>query len=161
VAENPLAATIRMRKEPENPIETFVKNAMHIWSRRKPDLAEDVLAPDLREHTWGVTGIAEIQEICYAMHDAFEDYHLDIEDVISQGDLEDGKISCRFKATGKWVNKYCGVEPSGEYISFPGVLTWLVKNKKVTDSWIYQSYADAPELGYAVLKLSKENGVFC
>jgi hypothetical protein len=69
-----------------------VKKAMHIWSRRQPELAADVLAPDLKEHTWGVTGIAEIQEICYAMHDAFEDYHLDIEDVISQGDLIDGQF---------------------------------------------------------------------
>lgn len=57
-----------------------------------------------------------------------------------------GKISCRFKATGKWVNAYCGVEPNNEYISFPGVLNWLVKDGKVTDSWIYQSYAGLPHV---------------
>jgi len=34
-----------------------------------------------------VRGIAEIQQICYAMHDAFEDYHLDIEDIISEGSI--------------------------------------------------------------------------
>jgi len=162
--ENPLAATIRLRKEEGaqvSEVEKFVKKAMHIWSKRQPELADDVMAPDVREHTCGVTGVAEIQEICYALHDAFEDYHLDIEDVVSQGNLDDGKISCRFKASGRWVNPYCGVEPTNEVISFPGLLIWLVKDGKVTDSWIYQSYADAPELGYAVLKLSKENGVYC
>ena len=37
-------------------------------------------------------GIKEIQEICYVMHDAFEDYHLDIEDIIAEGDLEKGTL---------------------------------------------------------------------
>jgi len=156
-----LADTVRMRKQPENEIELFVKKAFHLWSKRQPDQADDVISPDLREHTWGVTGIAEIQEICYAMHDALSDYHIDILDVISQGDLIDGKISCRFSASGKWVNEYCGVAPNNEVITFPGALTWVVKEGKVTDSWIYQSYADVPELGHAILCLSKEAGVYC
>lgn len=52
-----------------------------------------------------------------------------------------GKISVRFRAYGKWVRPYCGVDPNNETIQFPGSLIWLVKDGKITDSWIYQSYA--------------------
>jgi len=150
-----------MEKGPKTDVEKFVHKAMHIWSQKHPELAEQVLAADVHEHAWGVQGIKEIQEICHAMHDAFEDYHLEVLDVLAQGTLADGKIACRFRAYGKWVRAYCGVEPNNQVIQFPGSLIWIVKDNLVTDSWIYQSYADAPELGYAVLKLSKENQVFC
>eukprot|EP01123_Difflugia_compressa_P006132 TRINITY_DN18288_c0_g1_i1.p1 TRINITY_DN18288_c0_g1~~TRINITY_DN18288_c0_g1_i1.p1 ORF type:complete len:157 (+),score=20.39 TRINITY_DN18288_c0_g1_i1:36-473(+) len=142
----------------------FVYKACHIWSQKQPELAHEVLHENLVEHCWNVKGIKEIQEICYAMHNAFEGYHLDIEDVIAEGTLKDeagAKVTVRFTAHGKWVNPYCGVEPNNEDIKFPGCFIWLINGGKVTNSWIYQSYADAPELGYAVLKLSKENGAFC
>jgi len=159
---NPLAQSIRLKPTvKKTDMVDFVYKACHIWSQRQPDLAYEVLDEHLTEHSWNVQGVKEIQEICYAMHDAFSDYHLDIEDVIAEGNLIDGKVSARFTANGKWVNPYCGVEPNNEEVKFPGTLTWIIKNKKVTDSWIFQSYADAPELGYAVLKLSKENGAFC
>jgi len=151
----------KKRVQEHDPLAEFVYKACHIWSKRKPELAHEVLAENLKEHSWGVEGIAEIQEICYAMHDAFEDYHLDIEDIIAEGTLKEGKVSCRFVASGKWINPYCGVPPTNERIKFPGTLTWKIKDNKVTDSWIFQSYADAPELGYAVLKLSKENHAYC
>lgn len=68
---------------------------MHIWSQKHPEKAIDVLAENVQEHAWGVTGVKEIQEICYAMHDAFENYHLEVLDTLSQGTLDDGK----------WVHK--------------------------------------------------------
>jgi predicted ester cyclase len=162
-----LLDSIRMAPLPQkklaeqDPMTEFVYKACHIWSKRRPELAEEVLAEDMVEHSWGVRGIAEIQQICYAMHDAFEDYHLDIEDIISEGTLEEGKVCARFSASGKWVNPYCGVEPNNETLIFPGTFTWKVKGGKVTDSWIFQSYASAPDLGYAVLQLSKANGAYC
>jgi len=155
-----LSQTIQF--QPKTPVEKFVHKAMHIWSQRAPEEAYDVLSPDLVEHAWGVTGVKEIQEICYAMHDAFTNYHLKVDGIISEGDLAtECKISVRFVATGKWVNQYCGVEPNNEDVTFPGILNWVVREGKVCESWIYQSYASCPELGYAVLKLSKESGVFC
>lgn len=63
---------------------------MHIWSQKHPEKAIDVLAENVQEHAWGVTGVKEIQEICYAMHDAFENYHLEVLDVVAQGTLDDG-----------------------------------------------------------------------
>eukprot|EP01124_Arcella_intermedia_P020505 TRINITY_DN2798_c0_g1_i1.p1 TRINITY_DN2798_c0_g1~~TRINITY_DN2798_c0_g1_i1.p1 ORF type:complete len:173 (-),score=18.85 TRINITY_DN2798_c0_g1_i1:44-541(-) len=159
---NPLGQSIRVKPSVKrNEMVDFVYKACHIWSQRQPELAYEVLHPELKEHSWNVQGIKEIQEICYAMHDAFTGYHLDIEDVIAEGNLENGKVCARFTAHGKWVNPYCGVDPSNEEVCFPGTLTWLIKDKKVTDSWIFQSYADAPELGYAVLKLSHDNGAYC
>jgi len=162
-----LADSIRLGVGPKKRVQEhdqmaeFVYKACHIWSKRKPELAHEVLSDTLKEHCWGVQGIAEIQEICSAMHSAFDDYHLDIEDIISEGTLTEGKVSCRFIASGKWIHPYCGVEPNGERIKFPGSLTWKIKDFKVTESWIFQSYADAPELGYAVLKLSKQNHAYC
>eukprot|EP01128_Nolandella_sp_AFSM9_P003690 TRINITY_DN1614_c0_g1_i1.p1 TRINITY_DN1614_c0_g1~~TRINITY_DN1614_c0_g1_i1.p1 ORF type:complete len:184 (-),score=38.29 TRINITY_DN1614_c0_g1_i1:123-638(-) len=156
-----LAPATRKRYDAKDPIVEFVYKACHIWSQRQPELAVEVLSPKIVEHSWGVRGIDDIKEICYAMHDAFEDYHLDVEDIVSEGDLEKGKITARFTASGLWVNPYCGVEPNNERLIFPGSMHWTVKDGKVTDSWIFQSYASAPELGYAVLQLSKENGAYC
>jgi len=52
---------------------------------------------------------------------------------------------------GKWTRDYLGVKANGKRLSFPGLFMWTVHNNKIVESWIHQSYVEAPELGAVLL----------
>jgi len=147
-----LDTDVQERFEQKEEIATFVYNACHMWSERHPERSDSILDEQIIEHSWGVEGPEAIKTICHNTHSVFEEFQIVIEEIISEGNLESGKISCRFKALGNWVNDYCGVKANGKSLSFPGLFYWIVKDRKIKESWIYQSYVEAPELGALLLR---------
>jgi len=119
-----------------------------MWSQRHPERAEAILAPDIVEHVWNAEGPNALQAICMNTHSLFEDFHIVIEEIISEGSLADeAKITCRFKAMGRWTQDYDELKATGEELEFPGLFLWRIKRRLIKESWIYQSFSSAPQLG--------------
>jgi len=136
-------------------IHDYVYNACHMWSKRHGERANDILDENITEHAWEVVGPAAMKTICQNTHSVFDEFQIIIQDIISEGTLDTrAKIACTFKAVGIWAREYCGLAPNGKKLEFPGLFRWTVVKGKITDSWIYQSYVEAPELGALLLQES-------
>jgi len=139
--------------DPKDEIVNFVFNACHMWSERHPERANNILDPFIKEHVWCVQGPNEMMDMCHNTHAVFDDFQIIVHEVVSSGSLDiEAKISCRFEAVGKWSRDYLGLPANGKRLSFPGLFLWTVKKHKIVDSWIYQSYVEAPNLGAVLLQ---------
>jgi len=136
----------------ETEIVKFVYNACHMWSEKHPERASELLDENVKEHVWGATGPEEMTQVCLNTHRVFQDFQLTIDDVVCEGDLQHGKISCRFSARGKWVTDHCGIPANNKFVTVPGIFFWNVESSKIKESWIYQSFEQMPDLGAALLR---------
>jgi len=143
------AATNSTNKTPEQEIADFVFKGSHIFSARNGDRAKEIWAEEVECYgfTKGpVVGIAANEAMSFAMHDAIDEFHYIIDDIISTGTLKDGKAVHRFTITGDWSRPLFGVEPNVKTLRIGGISIWQIKNGKVTKAWIAMDYTETPTL---------------
>lgn len=93
-----------------------------VWNRRRDATISEMLAPDAVGHLEGLTvrGVAEFLAARAYLIGAFPDFHIPVEDTLSDGD----SVVLRWSVTGTHNGDNLGMPPTGHAVRFRG-LTWL------------------------------------
>ena len=66
----------------------LLRNYIEMWNTGNATLADDVLTPTYRDHAHPeVTSVAHVKQALQATRAAFPDFHIAIEQIISEGDM--------------------------------------------------------------------------
>jgi predicted ester cyclase len=104
-----------------------------VWSKRRDDLVDELMTPDSIGHVEGgeyrgPEGFRQMREMFLS---ALPDVHIDVEDVISDGD----RAAVRWRARGTHTGHGFGFAPTHERIDVRGT-TWLVVHgDKIVEGW--------------------------
>jgi steroid delta-isomerase-like uncharacterized protein len=93
------------------------------WNERRPEALDDLITPESRcHHESGVFAGKEefLQHVYEPFLAALPDLHIDLEEVISKGDV----VAVRWLASGTHTGDGMGVPPTGRRVSFRGT-SWI------------------------------------
>ncbi|MBO0884526.1 MAG: ester cyclase [Mycobacterium sp.] len=98
-------------------------------------IIDEVFAPDARIQTplpVQAAGAQAVKEVFVALHRAFPDLHIEVEDVIAEGD----KVVSRQTVTGTHHGgEYMGLPPTGKSISYNEVFIFRFDDGRIAETW--------------------------
>jgi predicted ester cyclase len=113
----------------------LVRRYLHtVWEEGNIDRSDAFLAPSYRRHTGaGATPLdAEGQRArLKGFRSAFPDVHLQIEDMLAEGDL----VAFRFTFEGTHRGSFQGIEPTGVRVRASGLDIVLVEEGRLAEHW--------------------------
>jgi steroid delta-isomerase-like uncharacterized protein len=104
-----------------------------VWSKRRDDLVDEFMTADSIGHVEGgeFRGPAGFRQMRDMFLSALPDLHIDVEDVISDGD----RAAVRWRARGTHSGDGLGFAASHQRIDVRGT-TWLVvRDDKIVEGW--------------------------
>jgi steroid delta-isomerase-like uncharacterized protein len=104
-----------------------------LWNQGKMEAADkyfsaDHVAPDIPTVPPGPEGVKMIAGMFL---NAFPDLHMEIEDIIAEGD----KVVARFVETGTHKGDFMGVPATGKSVKFAEVGILQIQDGKIVKSW--------------------------
>lgn len=104
-----------------------------VWNTRREATITELLDPGAVGHLEGLVtrGIAEFMTAREFLIGAFPDFHIDVEDTVSEGD----NVVVRWAVTGTHRGDNLGIPATGKPVGFRGI-TWLrFANGKLVEGW--------------------------
>ena len=104
------------------------------FSRGQVDLADELLADDIVNHTaqpGQAPGREGVKKAVVALRSAFPDLTIRIADVISQGD----SVAVRDEICGTHNAVYNGVQPTGRKVTVGRLSFYKLKDGKISEAW--------------------------
>ncbi|TDE47897.1 ester cyclase [Nonomuraea mesophila] len=95
---------------------------------------DEVVQPDVQIRTplpIETTGTSALKEVFTVLRRAFPDLHIEIEDVIAEGD----RVVTRNTVTGTHRGEYMGVPPTGRTITYKEILIARFTDGRVAETW--------------------------
>jgi steroid delta-isomerase-like uncharacterized protein len=111
-------------------------DAMINWFQ--PDAVREQIADTYFDHQTGTAQSADdIIAYAQAMHDAFRDLSVTLNDVIAEGE----RVAVRVTWRGTHTGRYCGIGPTGERFEFTGIVFWRVREGRIVERWAEIDFA--------------------
>ncbi len=66
-----------------------------------------------------------------SLHSAFPDVHMDVEDMIAEGD----KVVARVSVSGTHQGEFMGIDPTGNRVTITGIDILRIVDGKVVEHW--------------------------
>ena len=126
-----------------------IRTAVDALNRRDLETYALIFADGARRWTAGVgeTGVEESLMEMRGLYDAFDDFHLDAEALIDDGD----HVVARWQARGKHTGDYMGIPATNIEIHIPVCEIYAFTDGKVTQTWMYADPLALPkQLGLTV-----------
>jgi steroid delta-isomerase-like uncharacterized protein len=104
-----------------------------MWNQRNAAVIDEMLHPDACGHMQGVEtrGHEDFRKVREGLLDALPDLHLEVEDMVADGD----SVVVRWRARGTHRGAGLGVPPSNKSADFTG-MTWLrFADGKLVEGW--------------------------
>jgi steroid delta-isomerase-like uncharacterized protein len=97
-----------------------------------PDAIRAQVADEYFDHQSG-RAMSANEVICHAMalHDAFADLSVTLDDMIAEGD----RVAVRATWRGVHARPFRGLAPTGKRFSFTGMVFWRVRDGKIAERW--------------------------
>jgi steroid delta-isomerase-like uncharacterized protein len=119
---------------------------------------DEVFAPDAVIATplpIHAKGAQAIKEVFATLHRAFPDLHVEVEDVIAEGD----KVVSRHRVTGTHRGSaYMGLPPTGRSIAYDEIFVLRFADGRITQTWgVVDVFAQLKQLGFVVSQPEQEN----
>lgn len=99
------------------------------------ELADELIASDYIYHERGredrVAGPHGQRQAIKALHDAFTDFWIKIEDVIVSGD----RVTVRDRIGGIHTGTFAGIPPQGKRLDLMRIVIYRVDGGKIRESW--------------------------
>jgi steroid delta-isomerase-like uncharacterized protein len=95
---------------------------------------DELFTPDARTRTpvpTQATGPQLIKEVFARLQQAFPDLHVQIEDLIEEGD----KVVSRNTVTGTQRGEYMGIPPSGKPITYDEIFIMRFEDGRIAETW--------------------------
>jgi predicted ester cyclase len=120
-----------------------------VWNEGKEETIDELFPRD--SVMWGVSrpdassrGPEEFRAFHQAMRNVFTDMHIELEDVVAQGDM----AYTRFKVTAKHSGEGFGIAASGKTITLVGMCALRAGNGVIVEGWnVWDQVGLARELG--------------
>jgi predicted ester cyclase len=106
-----------------------------MWNRWHFDLAEEILAPELRfRGSLGteVRGVKEFQAYMRSVQAAFPDFHNRIEELIVEGD----RAAVRLTYEGTHRGEIFGAAPTEKRITYAGAAFFRLSGARIAEGWV-------------------------
>ena len=104
-----------------------------VWNGGNVAVAEEIFAPDYLRHdlrpTRPAPGGAGMAAIAAAFRAAFPDLRMDVDLILSDGDL----VAARWTSTGTFSGPWGDVAPTGARATFSGVNIFRIRDGRVDD----------------------------
>ena len=104
-----------------------------VWNTRREETITELLHPDAVGHLEGLVtrGVAEFLTARAFLVGAFPDFHIEVEDTVSEGD----NVVLRWSVTGTHRGNELGIPATGKPVAFRG-LTWLrFADGRLVEGW--------------------------
>lgn len=105
-----------------------------VWGEGNADLADELMAADLVEHTpfpAPIPGLAGHKQVLALFRSAFPDLTIVVEDVAVDGDL----TSLRWNGTGTHKGELMGIPPTGKTVHITGMDILRFEDGKIKERW--------------------------
>jgi steroid delta-isomerase-like uncharacterized protein len=129
------------------------RSVEEFYNRENVDTMDEIYTADFVSHDpTGIKsgGTEELKHLMNGMYVGFPDLHVDIDELISEGDL----VVKRFTIHCTHQGEFMGVPPTGNAITFSGTHTYRVANGKLAEEWVdvnwlgfFQQLGIMPPLG--------------
>jgi steroid delta-isomerase-like uncharacterized protein len=120
--------------------QTVVRRVIdEVWNRRDAAAAEELIAEDVVWHhsTLGERrGRAAFLETVHELRSAFPDTKVSVEALATDGD----KVLVHFVATGTHQGHYRGATPSGEPVTWSGMVLDRIVDGRIAERWTYADH---------------------
>ncbi len=77
------------------------------------------------------TGADRLKEVFRRLHGAYPDLHVEIEDLIAEGD----KVVDRNTVTGTHLGNYMGLAPSGTFVTYDEIFVFRFVDGRIAETW--------------------------
>jgi predicted ester cyclase len=117
-----------------------------MWSKPKPDLADELVAPDYAPEWVHIdkTGPEQIKHEIRYFRSVFPDLKYEIVETATLPD----RVWIRYKAKGTQLGSAWGFPPTGKAVEFDGATILYIRNGKVIDRWsAFSFYEILTDLG--------------
>ena len=102
------------------------------FNRGNFDAWDDCMADQMAEHQYGLPpALAELKRAIGALRTAFPDFHLTIDDTVTNGDT----VWARMTATGTHRGPFFGLGPTGKTFSICVIDVCRFENGKIVEHW--------------------------
>lgn len=138
---NPLGDTVAGKVDPVpaglrlSPVEVVTQFLEDVVNGGNFALVDELWAEDMSWHGGSLGEFSSLEEWkAFNAADgvgAFTDMHLDIKDVIADGD----KVAVRFTNSGTHTGAFMGVPATGEHAEWLGIGVYTVRESKIVDAW--------------------------
>jgi predicted ester cyclase len=115
--------------------EVMVRKAYDAVNEKQIHLLKDFFTTDFACHftpTQTRVGLDPQKSDLEILFKAFPDYHVAIDDVVSQGD----KVAVRLTVSGTHLGDFYGKPPTGKTVSWPAMEIFRSKDGKFAEQWI-------------------------
>lgn len=115
------------------------RRALALWSKGNKEDPDQILSADYvnhqhhhRDSTQGIRGLGEWKKFITEFHNAFPDFHDEIEQQIAEGDM----VATRFTSTGTHKGEIMGLAPTGKQATWTGTVIDRIAGGKIVESWV-------------------------
>jgi steroid delta-isomerase-like uncharacterized protein len=102
-----------------------------VFNARNLGAVDEVLAPDGVDHTFGSQNTEQAKQFFAMVHQAFPDLHVEVHDVIAEGDL----VAARVSYTGTHQGEFLGIAATGKQCRTDGVAFIRLQDGRQAEHW--------------------------
>ena len=103
-------------------------------NQKNLDDLEEVIASDVTSHParpGQAPGLEGVKQLFSSLHAAFPDFHIDVEDMIAEGD----KVVARVTGSGTHQGEFMGIAPTGNRVEFSAIDIARIAEGKIVEHW--------------------------
>ncbi len=103
-------------------------------NQNKPEVFDELIAPTYVNHNLPTPapGPQGFKTMVGIFQNAFPDFHVDVADIIGEGDL----VSSRGYFTGTHQGNFQDIAPTGKRINVAYIDIWRFENGKLVENWV-------------------------
>ncbi len=112
----------------------IVRRAYDAINRNDLDALEEMVDSDITDHDPAPgqgPGLEGVKQYFSSLHAAFPDVHMDVEDMIAEGD----KVVTRVRMSGTHQGEFMGIDPTGNRVEVSGIDILRVADGKIMEHW--------------------------
>ncbi len=112
----------------------IVRQAYDAINRNDLDALDEMVASDVTDHDPAPgqgPGLEGVKDYFSSLHAAFPDVHMDVEDMIAEGD----KVVARISVSGTHQGEFMGIAPTGNRVTITGIDILRITDGKVVEHW--------------------------
>lgn len=103
-------------------------------NQKNLDALDEVIASDVTSHPARpglAPGLEGVKQLFSSLHAAFPDLHIDVEDLIAEGD----KVVARVTASGTHQGEFMGIAPTGNRVELSAIDIARIAGGKIVEHW--------------------------
>jgi predicted ester cyclase len=105
-----------------------------VWNQGKEETIDELFAPSSVGHGLGdapLVGAEGFKPFYRLYRDAFPDLHIDVEEIVAEGDL----TVTRFTVTGTHMGDSLGLAPTGRQVRATGMVMTRWQDGRIVEGW--------------------------